>query len=162
MLLSILYHNMYKWFPNIIISILFPVNESIWEHGKMILMAYISYILFEKYILKDDTNIVESNLLSAILCIVLDFSIFTPIYLYVLKTNDNIFITILIYLICIIASLTIRELYLRKEKKNLYEYLSIGIFIALITSFAILSYNPIKAPIFYDYSKDLYGIKKSR
>lgn len=158
LLVSILYHSMYKWIPNTITSLLFPVNESIWEHGKMIIMAYISYLLFEKFILKDETNIIVSNFIACVLCIILDFVIFTPIYLYVLNTNDNIIVTILIYLICIIISLIIKELYLRKEKNINYEYAGIIGFLVLITSFAILTYHPIELPIFYDYNKNTYGI----
>ena len=35
-LLSFLWHFVYDWFPNNIFALFFPVNESIWEHMKII------------------------------------------------------------------------------------------------------------------------------
>ncbi len=35
-LVSFPIHFMYNWFPNVLSSIFFPVNESIWEHMKIL------------------------------------------------------------------------------------------------------------------------------
>ena len=159
MILSVLFHFMYKWFPCTLTSIFFPVNKSIWEHGKMIIMAFIFYILIEKFIFKENTNIIFSNLLACDTCIVLDFVIFTPIFLYIMKTKDNMIVTIGIYLLCIIISLIIKEKIYKKEKDDKKEIIAIICFVFMIIFFAVLSYHPIKLPIFYDYNKNIYGIK---
>lgn len=158
MILSVLYHNIYKWIPNTIIGLLFPVNESIWEHGKMIIMSFISWLLIEKYLFRDETNIIVSNFLSCVICITLDFLIFTPIYLYVLNTNDNMVVTLGVYLFSIIVSLAVRELFIRDEKDIRKEMLSIVGFLVFIIFFAVLTYYPLELPIFYDYNKKIYGI----
>lgn len=156
MILSILFHSIYKITPNIITSILFPVNESIFEHGKMILTSFMVYTIIEKYYLKCN-NTVTVNFLTSIICILLTYLIFTPIYLYILKTNDNLPLTIVIYTICLIVSIIIKNKYLNNQNDK------IGIigFIITYVLYMILTYYPIKAPIFYDYENKTYGIKSS-
>lgn len=160
MALSIIFHSAYSKFPHMITSLLFPVNESIWEHGKMILSAFVGWILIEKHIFKDRTNVVVSNLIAALICIILNLLIFTPIFLYILKTEDNLPLTIMIYAICIIISLYIREKYLRKENDIVHELWGILIFVIIFCALGTLSYYPLRYPIFYDYNKELYGIPK--
>ena len=41
--LCFLTHFIYSWFPNTLFSIFFPVNESIWEHMKMLFSAIIIF-----------------------------------------------------------------------------------------------------------------------
>ena len=50
--LSFLYHFLYQWFPNPIFSIIFPVNESIWEHMKLLYTGILSWGLIEIILLK--------------------------------------------------------------------------------------------------------------
>ena len=40
--LGFIYHGVYDMVPSIITSIFFPVNESVFEHNKMILTSYIT------------------------------------------------------------------------------------------------------------------------
>ena len=56
-ILSFLSHFAYEIFPNIIFSFIFPVNESIWEHMKILftstlLYGIIDYLLLKKYNIK--------------------------------------------------------------------------------------------------------------
>ena len=45
-LFSFLFHSIYDKFPNFITSLFFPVNESIWEHMKMVYLSYVAaYII---------------------------------------------------------------------------------------------------------------------
>ncbi len=157
MLFSVLFHSAYK-----IIKIpIFPVNESIWEHGKMIILAFICLIIVDKIFYKDKTNIIFSSFISTLICIILDFVVYTPIYLYILKTEDNMFVTILIYLICIIISLIVKLYYLRDEKSHKTEILSIIGYGLLMMVFLILTYYPLELKIFYDFNKKIYGLGKN-
>ena len=157
-ILSFIFHNMYKWIPSMITSILFPVNESIWEHGKMIIMSFLSLAIIERFILKDYTDVFKSNFIAGIICIVLTYALFSPVFFFILKTKDNIFVTMIIYLICVLISIFIKEKYLRKERNIKIEFISLFAFATIIITYALLSYNPIKLPIFYDYNKEIYGI----
>ena len=51
---------MYDIFPNTIFSILFPVNESIWEHMKLLVTPVLIFSIFE-YIIYRKKNIPFNN-----------------------------------------------------------------------------------------------------
>ena len=157
MAISFLIHGIYEMWPNALTSILFPVNESIWEHGKLILMSFVLLYPIKRFIFKDDANSFSADIITALICIALTYLIFTPIFLYILKTQDNMVVTIVIYLVCIVLSLIIREKYVAK-RLNHDCVIGITFLIALIIIFGILTYNPAKKPIFYDYKKEVYGI----
>ena len=56
-ILSFLSHFMYKWIPNTLFSLIFPVNESIWEHMKLLVTPVLIFSLFEYMIYrKKDIN----------------------------------------------------------------------------------------------------------
>ena len=145
--------------PNVLTSILFPVNESIWEHGKLILISFLLLYPIKRLIFKDNNNDMYNNIIAGIICIVLTYLIFTPIFLYVLKTNDNMVVTIGVYVVCIIISLIVREKLIKGFEKD--DILGITFAMCLFIVFGILTYNPIKKPIFYDYKNKVYGIKNN-
>ena len=60
-ILSFISHFAYDIFPNIIFSFIFPVNESIWEHMKILFTSTLIYSLIEYIILKK-YNITYNNL----------------------------------------------------------------------------------------------------
>ena len=161
LVLSFIFHSAYKLIPSFITSIFFPVNESIWEHGKMTLSSFFVLTIIEKFLLKDETNTIYINFLASIICIVLTYILFTPIFLYILKTNDNLVITIIVYIICIITSIFIKEKYLKNEKNPYKERLSILGIMLIYIIYTFFTYNPLKKPIFYDYNENIYGIKSS-
>lgn len=157
LLLSTLFHSVYDKFPNLITSLFFPVNESIWEHNKMIVLSYFILALLEKVFIYKDRNILFTSLIEMIICIVFIDSIFTPIYLYILKTKDNLILTLLIYTISILVSFIIGEK-LIKNTNNKELFASIG-FIIIAIVLILTTYYPPKLPIFYDYREKIYGIK---
>ena len=158
MILSVIFHSVYKFIPCLFTSLIFPVNESLWEHGKMIILSYICLTIIEKIFYKDNSNIIFSNLIASLICMILDFTIFGFIYFYILNTKDNMIVTIITYLICIITSLIIKEKYLRKEDNKKYNIISIIIYITICIIFIIFTYYPLRLPFFYDYNKNFYGI----
>lgn len=154
MIFSFIYHSGYK-----LIKIpIFPVNESIWEHGKMIMLSFLSLSIVDKLYFKDESNILFNNFISSLVCIILDFVIFTPIFLYILKTKENMFVTIIIYILCIICSLVIKFYLMKYKKSHKLELLSIVGYTASMILFIILSYYPLELKIFYDFNKHIYGL----
>lgn len=152
--LSFLLHNMYKWFPCFLTSLLFPVNESIWEHNKIIILSFLIWSVFEKCTIrkKHDLNTCTSGLISALACSILVMLIFTPVYFCLLNRQDNIFITLLIYFICIILSVMLNYKLLQRKYNPELEKKIILLWLLVIVINAILTYYPLNLPIFYDYS----------
>ncbi len=157
LVLSFIFHSVYDKIPSVFTSLFFPVNESIWEHNKMILLSFLVLSLIERFLFKGNISILQ-YFIAAILCMFILNSLFTPIYLYILNKKENMFIVIFLYIIFIIASLLITgKLHKYENRSNDIIGITAFAFVALL--FMILTYNPLKLPIFYDYSGGFYGIK---
>ena len=105
-LLAFPFHFFYDKFSNFIFSIFFPVNESIWEHMKLLFTSIIFSGVIEYIIIKKKDVKVNNYLLSlfipAILSIPIYLIIFLPIYY---KIGENFIITITIMFITILFCL---------------------------------------------------------
>lgn len=159
-LISFFTHFGYDIFPNFITSLFFPVNESIFEHMKMINMSYIIYALIELIIIKltnlDIKNFKASICLTLIFNIVIFLIIYLPIY-YIF--GYNIIITISLYFISIILS-SIFSYKILTSSKNYYIFnkYSILIIIFITFTFSYLTYYPIKNSLFIDYANKKLGL----
>ena len=94
-------HFIYDFLPNTLFSIFTPVNESIWEHMKLIFTSYVFYGIFDYLLLKKNRisfhNFLLQLFLIPLIGIILYLSIFIPIYN---NFGENMLISIsLIFLI---------------------------------------------------------------
>ena len=98
-------HFLYDRLPCFITSIIAPVNESIWEHMKILFGSIIISGVVQKIIikLKKETfkNVCISNYIAAITSIIIFLIIYLPIYNII---GEKLIITIIIMLITIIIS----------------------------------------------------------
>ena len=98
-------HFLYNFFPTTFISLFFPINESIFEHLKMIFTSFTIFYLI-LCIVKNKLkiyNIPILNLLSSTLCISFFLIIYMPLY----KTiGENLIITITLLFLSILFSQT--------------------------------------------------------
>lgn len=160
-IISSLVHFGYDVFPSAITSYFFPVNESIFEHQKMILTAFFIWSIIEYFILKKtkQNNFFVATLASALICIIFVIIVFSPVYLILLNKHDNMIITLLIYFIGIVISQIVSYKILNsKINYKKLNILSIIIYIMLMILFAYLTYNPIHNDLFYDFTENKYGI----
>ncbi len=155
--LSSLFHFIYEWCPNILTSLIFPVNESIWEHNKIIFLSFLVITLLEKYYYKDTKNVLYAGVLSTLLCSILVMVIFTPIYLYILKTNDNIIITLIIFFISICISTYFNYKLLNQQYNPQKEKIAIMLWLVIFILNVILTFYPPHNSLFYDFRKKIYG-----
>lgn len=155
--LSGLSHFLYDWFPNFFTSLIFPVNESIWEHNKIIIFSFLILTLLEKIYYKDKKNVLYSGIISSLLCCTLVMLIFTPIYLYILKMQDNMIVTFIIFFISIAVSEYLNFKLLQQEYNYKKEKLSILLWIFIFILNGILTYFPPHFVLFYDFSNNTYG-----
>ena len=158
-LLSFLWHFMYDWLPCFLTSIFFPVNESIWEHNKIIVVSFLVLAIAEKLYYKKEKNVIFAEVLSSLVCMILVMLIFTPIYLYILKTNDNMIVTFAIFLFAISISQIVSYHLLQKEYNPRLEELGVILFVIFFLINIIFTYYPPKLAIFYDYTNKIYGLK---
>lgn len=151
-------HFLYKMFPNFIASIFLPVNESIWEHMKILFGSIILSGVIQKIITiikkEEINNICFSNFIGAISSIPIFLILFLPVY-YII--SENMIITIIIMFMAIIASEIISyKLMNEKDYKLENKTIFFGIIVYII--FGILTYYPIKIDLFKDSKTNTYGI----
>lgn len=134
---------------NFVIGLFFPVNESTWEHLKLLFFPTLLYSVFEYLFSKEKP---ENYLAAVTLSLVCGmFSIVVIFYTVrgVLGRNVD-FINILIYFISIIVMLCKKRKILRSGKytsKTIF-WISEIILIIITVLFMIWSYNPPSIGIF--------------
>lgn len=151
-------HFLYDKFPNFITSIFAPVNESIWEHMKILFGSIILSGVIQKIIIlvkkENVNNICFSNFIGALTSIPIFLIMFLPIYYTI---GENMFVAITIMLITIIIAEIISYKIMNKQNLNL-EKATIVFVIAVYIIFTTLTYYPIKNNIFMDPKTKSYGI----
>lgn len=158
---SFISHFAYELFPNIIFSFIFPVNESIWEHMKIIftstlLYGIIDYILLNKYKTKYN-NFPFQLYFTAISSIPIYLVIYIPLYKLL---GENIFISISLLLTVYIISQIISYNILKEKQLKMLNMLTVPIILTMYLLFIYLTYNPIHNDIFYDKANEKYGINE--
>ena len=158
-LLGFITHFIYDIFPNTITSFFFPVNESIFEHLKIIYVSYLLWALIEYFLLKKESylkNFPSSLFLSIIFNMIILLAIYIPIYN---TFGHNIYITLLIYLISIAISQIISYYILKSNNDfkflNKYAYIFLLILIMVLI---YLTYYPPNIDIFIDKMNNKKGL----
>ena len=156
--LSFLWHFVYDLIPNFVTAIFFPVNESIWEHmkiifGVIIFGSLISLILMQKFKIKYNNFYVEI-IIKAILGVIFYLAIFIPLYNIF---GENMFISITLMLITYIVMEFIGYKILLLDELEI-KILPIILIILSYILFALLTFYPPHYSIFFDETKLIYGI----
>lgn len=158
-LLSFLSHFAYNLFPNLIFSFIFPVNESIWEHMKIIftstlLYGIIDYLLLKKYKIKYN-NFPFQLYFTALSTIPIYLTIYLPLYKLL---GENLIISISLLLIVYILQQYISYNILKEKEIKILNKIATPVILLSYLGFIYLTYNPIHNYIFYDKSENKYGI----
>lgn len=152
-------HNLYDKIPTFLTSIIAPVNESIWEHMKILFTSIILTGILQKIYVNNKKlnyhNICLSNFIGALLSIPIFLVIFLPIYKII---GENFIITIIIMFITIAIAELISYIIMNKPEHKL-ENDTIVFVIIIYIIFALLTYNPLNISIFTDPKTNISGIK---
>ena len=149
-------HFLYDKIPSFITSIISPVNESIWEHMKILFGSILFSGVIQKIIVKvkhlNYKNVCISNVIASISSIPIFLIFYLPIYSLI---GEKI-----LMLITIIISqlITISIINMKKDLK--LENASILFIIIIYIILTYLTYNPLKYKLFKDPINNIYGIKK--
>jgi len=155
-------HFLYDKFPNILTSIIAPVNESIWEHMKIIFgCVMLSGVIQKIYIIKKKLNyknVCISNFIAAIASMPIFLCLFLPIYNIF---GHNIVITLILMFITFLISQIITIIIINLDTNLKLENATIIFVIIVYLIFAYFTYNPIKIDLFKDPMNSSYGIKNN-
>lgn len=159
-LVSFITHNIYEWAPSMFTFSIFPINESIWEHQKMIFSAYLMWGIVEYIILKrnglESSNVTLATVLTAVFNIGIFILVYTPVYIIF---GHNMLVTLSIYFFTITISQPLNYYLLKRTYYHSKWNILALLFVAFIWfCFNYLSYFPIRNyPLFYDGEKAIYG-----
>ena len=157
-LLSFGLHFLYGLFPNFLTSIFVPVNESIWEHMKIIFTGYLIYGGVEYLIFRNKVewnNFILQLFLVPLIAIMIYLTIYLPLFNIF---GENMFISISLLAIIIIIEEVISYYILTMEEIKYQNLIGIIGIIVVYIVFAYLTYEPPKNYLFYDIKEEKYGI----
>lgn len=158
-LLCFLTHFLYTWFPNPFFALFFPVNESIWEHMKMLytsilLFGVIEFIIIQKCSISNH-NFLLSLFLKACVSIPIYLLFYLPLY-YTFGEHMPVTL-ILLFLVFFLLSWMGYKMQSVQEIK----YQSKIAFFLIIVGYIVLGYLTYKPPhihLFLDTEEEKYGI----
>jgi len=156
---SFLGHFFYDWFPNYISSMFFPVNESIWEHMKIIYTPIILTSIIKYFLLKRKDFKVYNYLFSSSVIGIIGIIFYLIIYLpfhYIL--GHNMVVAIIILFLTFVFSEFIGYYFMNSKPIKYSKYYGIFIIIIVYLIFTFLTYYPIYNDLFYDNQTKTYGI----
>ncbi|MFZ7132333.1 MAG: DUF6512 family protein [Eubacteriales bacterium] len=153
-------HFIYEWLgKSPVIGIIGAVNESTWEHLKLLfwptlIISVIEYILVGNKYNNFITGIAIS-LISGMLLIIILFYTYTGIW-----GKDSLIMDIGIFIISVIVSQLISNqiVTLNMDIKSLVNILSLHIIGIMMLSFVWFTFIPPKIPLFQDPVTKCYGI----
>lgn len=160
-IISIISHFSYELFPNILFSFFFPINESIWEHMKILFTSTLLYGLID-YLLLKKNNIKYNNFsfqlyFTAFSSIPIYLVIYLPIYKLI---GENLFISITLMILVYILEQYISYHILKEKEFKILNIISVPIIIIIYLGFIYLTYNPPHTYVFYDIINEKYGINE--
>lgn len=159
-ILSFFSHFVYDAFPNSFFSLLFPVNESIWEHMKLIITPVLIYGIIEYIIYKRKKITYNNFLFSYSIAIVIGIIIYLIIYLpiHYMFGHNLLFSIALLFIIFILIEFISYKIMKYKEIKH-SNLIGTLIILLMYFLFGVLTYYPPKIDLFYDTQSKSYGIK---
>lgn len=158
-LLCFLTHFLYEWLPNPVFSIFFPVNESIWEHMKMLYTTILLAGIIEYFILKKfkilHQNLLLSIAIKALISIPIYLIMFLPIFY---NFGEIMFVTFIILFITILIVNYVGYKILELKPIKYQKALSIASIIIVYIIMTILTYKAPRLDLFFDTKEEKYGL----
>ena len=156
-----LLHFGYTIMPNPISAIFFPVNESIFEHMKIIYTSIMLSSIIEYFIYKYKNIRVNNFILSIPIVSIIGIVVYLIIYLTIDKfISHNLFISILLLYLVFIFCEYISYKILNYPKINNSNKIGLILIILSYFIFWYFTYYPEKNYIFLDTTTNSYSLKK--
>ena len=157
--LGTLSHFIYEWSGcNTAVGLFCPVNESVWEHLKLIFFPYFIWSVIEMNIMKGEKGILPSKLIGVLTGMTFIVSFY---YTYSGVIGKEIeFLSILSFFIGVAAAFLIDFLIIKSECLNSFFWLCVAVAGFLIISGIFIAFTvaPPLIPLFKDPKNLSYGI----
>lgn len=158
LLLSVLVHFTYNFLECDLTAIFFPVNESIFEHMKMLFTSYMLFTIIECFFYKkkklEVNNIIFNGLVTSFICIFTFLLLFLPFYY---RFGENMVYIISMEFVAIAVSQFV-SYYILSHKDLKLRNVSIFLIIVAYVLFGYFTYNPVINDFFFDPLNEKYGL----
>lgn len=154
-----LFHFVFEWSGyNRAIGAVFPVNESSWEHLKLLFIPYLVWTIAQYFLLNKKKGLFFSKAVGAITGMI---GILIIYYTYTGISGENIdIINILSFFIGVLIAFIVDYKMISSNKfdSTFYDIIGAGIFIILLGLFILFTFMPPLIPLFKDPVNLHYGI----
>lgn len=157
-----LWHFVYEWSgDNLYVGLIAPVNESVWEHMKIVFFPMLIFGVFEYFYLKKSTkNFFFSFFIKQISAIIFIIAVF---YLYNIYTHESILvIDISSFVVAVILAEFLFYKLIVKKSGIKYEQAAKLLIIILFIFFLYATISPPNNQLFQDPVSGGYGIISNR
>lgn len=157
-ILGTLFHFAYEFLgENLVLGAIFAVNESVWEHLKILVIPMFICTIYEYIILKEKSdNIFFALVLKVIISMLFVIGVF---YTYTSILGNNIpLVDITTFFIAVLIGQIIWYNAINHNISKKLNNISLIILIIILLSFIIFTYSPLKFDIFRDNTDKTYGI----
>jgi len=154
-MLTVIVHFTYDVLKFNVIAVLFPTNESIFQHMKMIYTSFIIFYLGLNIVKRrwKYNNLLLTNLISVSSTIIFFLIIYLP---FRFRFGEVMIFTFILLFISIMVGQMIGYSFLKKEDYIGLNIISLIIMIMFYIIFAYLTFNPIHNDIFWDPEHETY------
>lgn len=156
-LLNFPLHFLYDIFPNFFTSLISPVNESIFEHMKMLFSSFIIWSILYSFIFKrkDMISYLFSFTISSILCVGIFLTLYIP---FIIIYKEVMFITFILLFLSILLAQIACYYILFYTKIKYQSVITFSILLIFYIMFFYFTYYPPKLEFFKDPINQTYGL----
>ena len=143
-----------------VVGLISPVNESVWEHIKMVVWPIMGWWIIYYLKNRDKQKIDKNKWFSATLVSLVTAIITIPLLFYFYTGAfgiESVLINILILFLAVLFG-QLMGLHVYKHSKGISVNDVIIIFVGIIALFMLLTLCPPEFPIFFDSQAGVYGI----
>lgn len=143
---------------NAIVGLFCAVNESVWEHLKMLFFPYLLWSITEYFLLSRPYNFFNAKIKGVFSGLLITTAFY---YTYSgITGTSSLFMDILSFILGIFAAFSVSYMLLKnnKKKSSFIENISILLFAATAVIFFIFTFSPPIIPLFEDPKSLTYGL----
>lgn len=141
---------------NPVVGSISAVNESVWEHLKLVFWPSLIWMLIALYPLKNAVNnFFPAKAIGAYVMVIFIPAVF---YTYTAFTESNLFVDIGSFIAAVIIGQIVSYRLYRYRLPKIAETAAIIAMILLAIAFVVFTFYPPQLPIFQDSVTGLYGI----
>lgn len=152
-------HFVFEWSGyNSAAGLFTPINESTWEHLKLLFFPYLIWTVVQYFLMKSEKGIFASKLIGALLGMLAIVMLF---YTYTGAMGKSIeFLNILIFFIGVLTAFAADYILIKSGRLSslLCDNISIAVFAVISALFFIFTFAPPLVPLFKDPQNSSYGI----